>query len=177
MNVVSLHQLCQQQLRTLATQRYMPAGWRLDKSRKVDSAMYQLGSLLGETLSKHPDVLMVYPEHSSMVDLCNKASAVPRIQGMVQRYVELCAALPAADQNTAFDLAQLNDAASAARRVRYALASMSETLQKELVEDARKCGLDPGDLETALASFRVSLEHKLSDIEHNQQTLMRELRT
>lgn len=109
MQVLTLHELCRQELTHLLDKRFMPTGWTREGDRKSGRYHAEASRHLDKALATTGDYLLGRPSGAKVVEVLETAARERTYEQMVQRMVELFAALPVPDQAEAYAVAELSD--------------------------------------------------------------------
>ena len=93
MHIISLHDLCRQELIHLLNARFMPTGWTRNGDRKAQQLHSKAQRWLANAFAGVPDALVARPNSRVCSQLHATAIAEHKLERMVYRMVELFAAL------------------------------------------------------------------------------------
>jgi hypothetical protein len=162
MQILSLHELCQQELPRLLDARYMPTGWNRTGCRLARRKDVEAGGILAKVLTNTADRLVPRPDHARMAQLLTQAAQERTIASMVEKMVILLEAERAVDQADAFAAAETTDHYL---QLGFLMGDLEQALLKVQARKdvAQRAGLD-------LSATLEHLERSLSDTKrrHNE---------
>lgn len=149
MTVLSLHELCRQELRALLETRYMPRGWDRAGDRKASLRFNEVHTLMEAHLKDLPDRLLVRPDRDTLLRHLRLAADERTLAAMAARFVRELDGLPVPDQAEAYAVTELRE------RLIY-LDQMRSTLTEartRIAEKAAKSGVPGVDFDELLAQL------------------------
>lgn len=169
MHIISLHDLCRQELIHLLNARFMPTGWTRNGDRKAQQLHSKAQRWLANAFAGVPDALVARPNSRVCSQLHATAIAEHKLERMVYRMVELFAALPVPDQSEAFATAELTDRLCQLQRFQSDLERMRKHLDKDALP-AATADLPLAPLREALEDTLRAVRQRVFDTEGVLQT-------
>jgi hypothetical protein len=154
MTVLSLHELCRQELRTLLDTRYMRGGWNRAGDRKAALRFNEVHTLMEAQLKELPDRLLVRPERDKLLRHLSLAAAERTLQAMVERFVRELSTLPVPDQAEAYAVTELRERMIYLDQVRSALTEA----RTRIAQKVGKTGVRGVDFDELLGQLDAAVD-------------------
>lgn len=168
MQVLTLHELCRQELIHLLYKRFMPTGWSREGDRKAGRFHAEASRYLDAALAVTGDYLIGRPAGDKITEVLTDAASQRTYEQMVQRMVTLFATLPVPDQAEVYAVAELSDQT---RKLSLLTDTLLQTRAKlrEMAEVLTGTGISLDDLQ-------VQLSLTLGEVQARQDGVSRALR-